>query len=69
MHHKKKRPASQRGTKYNKPWKCTGFPTERPDGERFSDYLRRHKAALEIAEVVDEDVGGHRNRQDGRRKA
>jgi hypothetical protein len=40
--HKRKRARNQRaGCKLCKYWKINGFPTERPDGERFSDHRRR----------------------------
>lgn len=51
MHHKRGRPRSSRaGCKMCKPWKVNGYPTERYDGEKFSDHVRRHTAAHAVAE-------------------
>jgi len=45
-HHKRKRPRNRRcGCKYCKPWKVNGYRTERLGGEKFSDHLRRKRAA------------------------
>lgn len=43
MHHKRRRPRSQRaGCKMCKFWKINHFPTEKFEGERFSDHKRRY---------------------------
>jgi len=45
MHHKRKRPRNQRaGCKMCKYWKVNGFATEREEGERYSDHVRRTNA-------------------------
>lgn len=45
MNHKRKRPRNSRaGCKLCKPWKVNGFSTERVDGERHSDHVRRMTA-------------------------
>jgi hypothetical protein len=50
-HHKRGRPRSRRaGCKLCKPWKINGHPTERKDGERFSDHKRRVTAREEEEE-------------------
>ena len=46
MHHKRGRARNARaGCKLCKPWKANGVRTERADGERFSDHVRRTVAA------------------------
>lgn len=49
-HHKKgKRVRNRRaGCKMCKPWKVSGFRTERVDGEKFSDHRRRAFAEAEV---------------------
>jgi hypothetical protein len=51
MHHKRKRPRSQRaGCKLCKFWKVNGFSTESETGEKHSDHRRRVFATKEIVE-------------------
>ncbi|PLX37204.1 MAG: hypothetical protein C0606_11945 [Hyphomicrobiales bacterium] len=52
MHHKKRRTPSQRGPKYNKPWKRVGVRTQSAEGERFSDHRRRAFADEDIANAM-----------------
>jgi len=45
MNHKRRRPRNRRaGCKLCKPWKVNGFATERADGEKHSDHVRRMTA-------------------------
>jgi hypothetical protein len=49
--HKRKRPKNARaGCLLCKPWKINGFATERKDGERFSDHIRREWAREQAQE-------------------
>jgi hypothetical protein len=49
MHHERKRPRNRRaGCKLCKPWKVNGFPTEAPEGEKFSDHKQRKAADADI---------------------
>lgn len=49
--HKRCRPANRRrGCKLCKPWKINGARTERADGEKFSDRVRRENARLAAVE-------------------
>ena len=49
MHHKRRRPRNRRaGCKLCKPWKVSGFRTERIEGEKFSDHKRRAEAEAAI---------------------
>ncbi len=53
MHHKRKRTRNRRaGCKLCKPWKVNGFPTERADGETFTDHKRRCFATQEISSYL-----------------
>lgn len=48
-HHKRKRPKNRRGgCLMCKHWKVNGFRTERREGERHSDHVRRIAAQEEI---------------------
>ena len=50
-HHKRRRPANRRrGCKLCKQWKINGARTERADGEKFSDHVRRESARLDVVE-------------------
>lgn len=52
-HHKRGKARNSRaGCKMCKPWKANGVRNERPDGERFSDHVRRFAS--------DEGVNDHR---------
>lgn len=52
MHHKRGKSRNQRaGCKLCKPWKANGVRTERADGEKFSDHVRRETARRDIAGI------------------
>ncbi len=49
MNHKRKRARNRRaGCKLCKFWKVNGYRTERPEGERFSDHVRRRTADRDV---------------------
>jgi hypothetical protein len=49
MHHKRKKPKNARaGCLQCKNWKINGYRTERADGERHRDHVRRAAAQQEI---------------------
>ena len=50
MHHVRKRPRNARaGCKLCKHWKVNGFSTERKDGEKFNDHVRRTAAETQAS--------------------
>ena len=67
MHHKRGRPRSRRaGCKLCKPWKKNGIPTNRPEGEKHADHVRRRAAALDLREYLYSESTGRQRDDTGR---